>query len=75
MNRNWPQEGGSHTIAPNQRIGRAHLDEAQAAGEIAGRDADKTISDCPFSGSGNLMTAKAWEKGFRVARATAGERD
>lgn len=74
MDRSWPQSGGPQPVH-KYMIGRAHLDEAEAAGRIAGEDIDKTIIDCPFGGSGSLMTAKAWEKGFRNARALAESRD
>lgn len=73
MKRSWSTNDGPRPSALIQQIGRAHLDEAEAAGRIAGRDIGKTIIDCPFRGSGSLMTAKAWEKGFRGVRTIDGE--
>jgi hypothetical protein len=74
MERTWPQKYGSQPFASTPAIGRAHLDEAEAVGQIAGRDPDKTMIDCPYDGRSKPMTVKAWEKGFLNARAVNGER-
>lgn len=66
------KKGQTQLFAPISAIGRAHLDEADAAGRIAGRDLGKTVLDCPY-GRATPMTVKAWEKGFLAARLIHGE--
>lgn len=75
MERTWLQKGGSQPFDPRATIGRAHLDEAEAAGQVAGLDPGKTMIDCPYSSLARPMTVKAWEKGFLNARIINGERD
>ncbi len=70
MKRLWPQGKDAQTIAPKAMIGRAHLDEAKAAGLVAGRDPDKAITDCPYDRQTRPMTAKAWDRGFSDGRVT-----
>lgn len=50
MERTGPLKYGAQPFAPAPVIGRAHLDEAEAAGRIAGRDPDKLMIDCPYDG-------------------------
>ena len=74
MKRTWQERDAGERFAPQSIIGRAHLDEATAAGQVAGRDLSKTMADCPYDGPGRLMTVKAWQKGFLETRVVAGER-
>jgi hypothetical protein len=73
MDRTWPQKYGSEPSASTPAIGRAHLDEAETAGQLAGRDPKKAMIDCPYDGRSKPMTVKAWEKGFLDARTVNGE--
>lgn len=74
MKRTGPLKYGAQPFAPAPVIGRAHLDEAEAAGRIAGRDPDKLMIDCPYDGRSKPLTVNTWEKGFLDARIRNGER-